>query len=97
MTLTYRGINHQPLANANRDRVYWYGDMEFLNHFWDLLALRSIEVSVKIHPRIETSHSQNNSLGRKQLSQVCYDSISGQVNLIDQSGYRGGSRFQRIP
>lgn len=77
VTLTYKSIDHQPLSNTNRDRIYWYGDMEFLGHFWELLAVRSIEVTVKVHPVIETSRYKNDSLGRKALSQACYDRVSG--------------------
>lgn len=96
VSLTYTGIDDQPVSHTNRDRLYWYGDMEFLSHFWTLLALRRIEVSVKIHPRIETSGYKNNSLSRKQLSQACYDIISGQMNLEYRSGRRGGSLCQRM-
>lgn len=94
VTLTYRRIDGQPLSALNRDRVYWYGDMEFLSHFWNLLALRSIEVSAKIHPRIETSHFKNNSLSRRQLSQACQESVSSQANLKGQR--RGGLSAQGI-
>lgn len=94
VTLTYRRIDDQPLSTLNRDRVYWYGDMEFLSHFWNLLALRSIEVSVKIHPEISTSHFKNNSLSRRQLSQACYVSVSCQANLKDRRG--SGLSAQRI-
>lgn len=77
VTLSYRNVDHQPLTTANRDRVYWYGDMEFLGHFWELLAVRRIEVTVQIHPTIETSRYRNDSSGRKALSQASYDSIAG--------------------
>jgi len=84
VTLTYRRINDEPLSPSNRDRVYWYGDMEFVGHFWNLLALRTIEVALKIHPAIETSQYKNDSLGRKQLSQACYESISGNAKRIER-------------
>lgn len=77
VTLTYKKIDRQSLSDENRDRIYWYGDMEFLSHFWNLLAVRSIEVAVKIHPGIETTHCKNDSAGRKALSQASYDAISG--------------------
>ncbi len=77
VTLAYKSIDHQPLSNTNRDRIYWYGDMEFASHFWALLAVRSIEVTAKIHPKIETSRYKNNSLCRKELSQVSYDRVAG--------------------
>jgi hypothetical protein len=50
--------------------------MSFAPHLWDLLGTYRVEVSIKIHPRIETSELQNNSRGRKQLSQACYDAIA---------------------
>ncbi|MGH7772659.1 MAG: lysophospholipid acyltransferase family protein [Candidatus Binatia bacterium] len=84
VTLTYRGVDHRPLSSANRDLVYWYGDMEFVSHFWNLLALQSIEVSVKIRPEIETSLYRNSSLGRKQLSQACHDSVSGRMEETER-------------
>ncbi|MBI2361747.1 MAG: 1-acyl-sn-glycerol-3-phosphate acyltransferase [Deltaproteobacteria bacterium] len=77
VTLTYTAIDREPVTGANRDRVYWYADMEFLGHFWRLLGLRNVEVSVRIHPRIDTSRYRNDSQGRKDLSQACYDRILG--------------------
>ena len=76
VTLTYRRINGEPVSSANRDKIYWYGDMEFVSHFWDLLAFRSIGVAVKFHPAIETARYKNNSESRKQLSQACYNAIA---------------------
>ena len=83
VTLTYTAINDQPVSPVNRDQIYWYGEMEFMSHFWNLLGLRRIEVSVTIHPKIESSHYENNSSGRKQLSRDCYEIISG-LNLRSQ-------------
>lgn len=84
VTLTYRRIDGRPLTSDNRDRVYWYGDMEFLGHFWELLAVRRIEVTVRIHAAIETSRYKNDSLGRKALSQRTYDAIAGKRNKAEE-------------
>lgn len=84
VTLTYRKINGQPLSRDNRDRVYWYGDMEFLGHLWELLAVRRIEVTVRIHAAIESSRYKNDSLGRKALSQKAYDVIAGKRNTAHE-------------
>jgi lyso-ornithine lipid O-acyltransferase len=94
ISLTYKRIDHELVALSNRDLVYWYGDMEFGNHFWKLLALRNVEVVVKIHPEIETSGYKNNSLSRKQLSQACYDAVLRGLNLPDQVGEPASSRLQ---
>jgi len=52
VTVTYKAIDEQPITAANRDLIYWYGDMEFVSHFWNLLALSSVEVLVTIQPKI---------------------------------------------
>jgi len=95
ITLTYRKVDGEPVSPANWDRVYWYGDMEFAGHFWALLGLRSVEVSVKIHPRIETRDYKNNSLSRKRLSLVCYDLVSGRLGAKGRS--RGGLSSSLAP
>lgn len=81
VTLAYKRINGEPVSNANRDQLYWYGDMEFAGHFWNLLGLGRIEVTVKLHPAIDTSSYPNNSISRKQLSQACYDIVAEDLKL----------------
>jgi 1-acyl-sn-glycerol-3-phosphate acyltransferase len=76
LTITYRRINGAPVTDANRDTIYWYGDMDFMTHFWKLLAMRNIEVTVKFHAPIDTSRYKNSSVSRKQLSQACYSAIA---------------------
>ena len=94
VTLTYRRIDQEPLSETNRDRLYWYGDMEFASHLWGLLGIRCVEVSVKVHPRIETSHLQNSSRSRKELNQTCHAIIAGKPNLGDQGDLRDASPLQ---
>ena len=77
VTLTYKTIDDQPVTAANRDSVYWYGDMEFVTHLWNLLALREIEVLVTIQPKIECFRYSDNSAGRKKLAEDCYNRVLG--------------------
>lgn len=77
ITLTYKSIEDQPLSVANRDLVYWYGDMKFVNHFWKLLSLRSIEALVTIQPKIECFRYPDNSAGRRKLAEDCYNRVLG--------------------
>lgn len=95
VTLAYETINHQPLSLANRDLVYWYGDMEFLNHFWGLLAVRNVEVLVQVHTEIETARQENNSSSRKQLTLACYEAISRGMGMEDGEERRD-NRQQRF-
>jgi 1-acyl-sn-glycerol-3-phosphate acyltransferase len=77
VTVTYKIIDEQPVSAANRDAVYWYGDMEFISHFWNLLGLRGIEVMVTIQPKVECFRYPDNSAGRKKLAEDCYERVLG--------------------
>ncbi|MGN6717681.1 MAG: lysophospholipid acyltransferase family protein [Candidatus Binatia bacterium] len=77
VTVTYKTIDDQPVTTANRDSVYWYGDMEFVTHFWNLLGLREIDVLVTIQRKIECFRYPNNSAGRKKLAEDCYNRVLG--------------------
>jgi lyso-ornithine lipid O-acyltransferase len=79
VTVTYKTIDDQPVTTANRDSVYWYGDMEFVTHFWNLLALREIDVLVTIQRKIECFRYPNNSAGRKKLAEDCYNRVLGRA------------------
>jgi lyso-ornithine lipid O-acyltransferase len=80
ISLAYKSIEDEPVTVANRDLVYWYGDVEFSTHFWKLLSLRSIEVIVTIQPKIECFRYKDNSAGRKKLAADCYDRVLGRFN-----------------
>jgi lyso-ornithine lipid O-acyltransferase len=80
ISLAYKSIEDEPVTVANRDLVYWYGDMEFSTHFWKLLSLRSIEVIVTIQPKIDCFRYKDNSAGRKKLAADCYDRVLGRFN-----------------
>jgi lyso-ornithine lipid O-acyltransferase len=79
VTVTYKTIDDQPVTTANRDSVYWYGDMEFVTHFWNLLALREIDVLVTIQRKIECFRYSDNSAGRKKLAEDCYNRVLGRA------------------
>lgn len=79
VTLAYKSIEDTPVTPANRDLVYWYGDMDFVSHFWRLLGLRGVDVMVTIQPQIECFRYQDNSAGRKQLAEDCYNRVLGRV------------------
>ena len=48
VALVYSCVDDKPLSKANRDLIYFYGDMDFLPHFWKLLSLRSFKDFVTI-------------------------------------------------
>jgi len=79
ITLAYRSIEEKPVSVANRDLIYCYDDMDFMPHFWKLLALRSVEVLVILQPKIECFRYADNSAGRRKLAEDCYNRVLGKV------------------
>jgi lyso-ornithine lipid O-acyltransferase len=90
VTLAYTTIDEQPVTAANRDFVYWYGDMDFVTHFWNLLGRRGVEVLVTLQPKIECFRYADNSAGRKKLAEDCYNRVLGRVTgkglILDDGG-----------
>jgi lyso-ornithine lipid O-acyltransferase len=83
VTIAYKNIEEHPVSVANRDLIYWYGDMDFLSHFWKLLALRSVEVMVNIQPKVECFQYDDTSAGRKKLAKDCFDRVLGRITEKD--------------
>lgn len=89
-TITYKTIDEEPVTAVNRDFVYWYGDMEFAPHFWNLLGRRSVEVLVTIQPKIECFRYPDNSAGRKKLAEDCYNRVLGRFTGKDSASDDAG-------
>jgi lyso-ornithine lipid O-acyltransferase len=83
VTLVYKCIEDKPVTNANRDLIYCYDDMDFVPHFWKLLSLRSVEVTVTVRPKIDCSRYEDNSAGRKRLALDCYHRVLGRVHVLN--------------
>ncbi|MGZ3653258.1 MAG: lysophospholipid acyltransferase family protein [Bdellovibrionota bacterium] len=65
-------INGEPVTHANRDRICWYGDMEFAPHLLALAGLRSVKVTLKFLPEIPVSPATS----REELVQAAQTAIS---------------------
>ena len=46
MCLNYRKLGSEPVTLKNRDSIFWYGDMPFVPHLWELCAKGNIEVDL---------------------------------------------------
>jgi 1-acyl-sn-glycerol-3-phosphate acyltransferase len=73
VTVNYCSIDGIPVGAENREIVCWYGDMNFIGHFWELLKYRKISVSVTLHPVIDAATSQN----PKVVSELAWRSVRG--------------------
>jgi 1-acyl-sn-glycerol-3-phosphate acyltransferase len=95
-TITYKTIDEEPVTAVNRDFVYWYGDMEFAPHFWNLLGRRSVEVLVTIQPKIECFRYADNSAGRKKLAEDCYNRVLGRFTGKDLASDDAGESTDEL-
>jgi len=70
--LNYRAANANPLDATSRDSIFYYGDMDFFSHLRRLLALKSVDLTVRWLTPIASSRT----LGRKDLADSAYDQIA---------------------
>jgi len=68
-TIQYLSLNSKKITIANRDNVFWYGQVSFAKHLLSVLGLKGIEVKVTIHPKIESKKYSFENGGRKQLAE----------------------------
>lgn len=53
--INYRKVKGETTSIKNRDFVFWYGDMTFIDHLWGLLSgRRTYEVEVTIMEPVST-------------------------------------------
>lgn len=65
--INYLEVNGEPVDIYARDKVFYYGDMKFSNHFFELLKLRSIKAEIDIVDVLE-----NKAFNRKELMNKSY-------------------------
>ncbi|MFH1360250.1 MAG: lysophospholipid acyltransferase family protein [Candidatus Omnitrophota bacterium] len=72
LRVQYHSVDGQPVDQKNKDQLFWYGDMNFFSHFWNLCGFRTITIKVSMIRRVPTRGMENTSVGRKTLSEKCY-------------------------
>ncbi len=72
-------VGHGLSRREEVDLFCWYGNASFLPHFWRLLEVDSIEVSLTIHPKIET----NRSLDAHHLGMIIEKQLQPDDRMVD--------------
>jgi len=52
--VNYRTVGGKPITKKNRDSVFWYGDMDFLPHLWELCGSGGVTADLHFLKPIET-------------------------------------------
>ena len=80
LSLNYNEVNGERIKLHNRDKVFWYGDMDFAGHFFELCQQSSIHVDLTGHSALSPK-SANNCSGT--LRDNAFDIIESQYRKID--------------
>jgi 1-acyl-sn-glycerol-3-phosphate acyltransferase len=80
VTIDYTHVNGSP--DFNRDKVYCYGGkVGIIEHLWNFLKLKTINVTVTVHEKIMPNGHHPNSKARKLVSKLCMQRLSQYKNL----------------
>lgn len=74
MVLNYQSVGGEPLSLANRDKLFWYGDMDFAPHLWTLAGQGRAEVQLHFLPPLKVSKTDDSKLVAEQ-SQAMIEQI----------------------
>lgn len=77
--LNYKKLDEEKITSANRDNVFWYGEMPFFPHAINLLKRKSLEVEVTIFECLDSNEFAN----RNDLADKAYALISKDYEKIN--------------
>lgn len=70
--LNYRSVDGVKISRWNRDRVFWYGKMSFVPHFWRMLFSKEISVDIHILGTVDSGNFRLDEL-TENIFQVISD------------------------
>ncbi|MDD4975318.1 MAG: lysophospholipid acyltransferase family protein [Bacteriovorax sp.] len=76
--LNYRMIDSNPVTLKNRDIVFWYGDMSFLDHVLKLFSCKKIVVELNVLPSLMARDFAD----KNALADKCYELVNAQYDNI---------------
>ncbi|MBC7426989.1 MAG: 1-acyl-sn-glycerol-3-phosphate acyltransferase [Bacteriovorax sp.] len=76
--LNYRTLDGEKISLRNRDSVFWYGDMPFLNHALNLFSHKKIVAELSVMKSLNTSEFAD----KNELADKSYEIVSNEFELI---------------
>lgn len=76
--LNYRTLDGEKLTLKNRDKVFWYGDMAFLEHALKLFAHKNIVAELTVMKSLDA----NDFEGKNELAEKCFELVSEEYQII---------------
>ena len=71
ISIAYTKYNGLSMTRIERMLIAWYGDMDLLNHIYNIIRSGSFEVEVTFHNRIDISEKKS----RKDIASECEDIV----------------------
>ena len=68
LTIEYKKLNGAEINLKNKDNLFWYGDMDFLPHFFNLCKQEHAQVTLHVNNIIEDAQTLNCSGELRDLS-----------------------------
>ena len=90
VTVCYKGLNGLPMSRSERPLISWWGDMDLMNHLWNILKLNSVTILVIAHEPIEEVYD------RKSLAKIAWGQISQGMGLALSGKPRSLKRKESI-
>ncbi|MCP4385507.1 MAG: 1-acyl-sn-glycerol-3-phosphate acyltransferase [Hyphomicrobiales bacterium] len=91
VAVTYVGIQGVPVGRADRPGLAWYGDMDFIGHFRNLVERGAVDAVVSFGEPIPFGQESD----RKKVAEECYLSVRRMAEEA-QRGSPGSSNGQRL-
>ena len=75
VSIAYTGIGGVPLSAENREKVAWIGEASFVDHFWRMLKMPSVEVLVTLYEVERIGNYENRKALAKQCEKIIRDGL----------------------
>lgn len=72
--LNYHTVGGEPINVRTRDKIFWYGDMDFASHLWALAGSGGVLVDLVITPPLWPS-AEDDATALAERSQVAVQSV----------------------
>ena len=69
-SLCYTHVNDMPIDNRTRPQISWYGDMNIVNHIYNLIQISSINATVVLHPVMSLNGLNRKTISKSSIQQV---------------------------
>ena len=66
ITINYESINNQTINNQNKNSIFWYGNMAFFPHLWNLLGYKTVSINLTVsQPLLPSQFKKYTSLAKE--------------------------------